>query len=202
MENPTTPELVDLSTLSLADLKAYTAKAEAKEKQAREKDRLKYEVERDEIIEIMVSQAKGVHEILEGFKKGLHDVFDDHQIRLQKYGGIRSNSKGGFSLAHSNGVLKAVRTRSTMPAWDERSMKAVELISDFMQDTVKKKDLKLYEILKSFIEKNDKGELEYSKVMILLTHKDKYDDERWLAGLQLIQESYSIALRGYGYEFF
>jgi hypothetical protein len=89
-----------------------------------------------------------------------------------------------------------------MPQWDERSDKALELIADFLRDTVKKKDIKLFEILFSFIQKNEKGDLEYSKVMHLLQHKGKYNDPRWLEGLELIQESYNVQLRGYGYEFY
>jgi hypothetical protein len=188
--------------LSIEQMEAILNEKKAKQAKLREKERQNYEIERDELVETMVAKARDISGILKSFKTDLNVVFDEHQLRLQEYGGIRSNSKGGFSLQHSNGEMKAVRTRSTQPVWDERSTKALELISDFMQDTVKKKDLKLYEILKSFIQRNEKGELEYSKVMHLLSHKDKYDDPRWVEGLNLIQESYSISLRGYGFDFF
>lgn len=198
MENKGVSAVEQLSTEELERVLEQRKKEERRE---REKARLNYEKERDEIVSVIVNQATEINMILKNFKEGLHSVFNDHQARLQGYGGIRSNSKGGFSLVHSDGQIKANRIRSTQPHWDERSTKAIELISDFMQDTVKKKDLKLYEILKSFIEKNDKGELEYAKVMHLFKHKDKYDDPRWVEGLNLIQESYSVNLRGYGYEF-
>jgi hypothetical protein len=190
-----------VANMTTEELERVLEQRRVQERRERERARLNYESERDEIVGEIVKQATDLSTILKNFKDGLHSVFNDHQVRLQGYGGIRSNSKGGFSLVHSSGQIKASRIRATQPQWDERSTKAIELISDFMQDTVKKKDLKLYEILKSFIEKNDKGELEYSKVMHLFKHKDKYDDPRWTEGLNLIQESYSINLRGYGYEF-
>lgn len=190
-----------LEGLSTEDLRKALAEREAAEIAAREEEKKQYEKERDEIVETMVAKASELNEVLSSFKKGLHAVFDDHRERLSKYGGIRSSSKGGFSLVHSGGEIRATRTRSTQPVWDERSTKAVELIGDFLRDTVKKKDVKLFEILYDFIQKNDKGELEYAKVLHLFKHKDKYTDPRWVEGLTLIQESYSVNLTGYGYEF-
>lgn len=196
------PKQKSIEEMTSQELEQFLKKKRKDEQAARERERASYEIERDSLVETMVATAIDISGILKSFKTYLNVVFDEHQLRLQEYGGIRSNSKGGFSLQHSNGEMKAVRTRSTQPVWDERSAKALELISDFMQDTVKKKDLKLYEILKSFIQRNENGELEYSKVMHLLSHKDKYDDPRWVEGLNLIQESYSISLRGFGFDFF
>lgn len=188
--------------LSTEELRAMLAEREREEKEARQEERKKYEEDRDFFVRDVMVNAFGLHEALKLFKECLHEGFDEHQEKLNKYGAIRGNSKGGFSITTSDGRMRIKRVRSTMPQWDERSDKALELISDFLRDTVKKKDIKLFEILFSFIQKNEKGDLEYAKVMHLLQHKNKYDDPRWVEGLQLIQESYNVQLRGYGYEFY
>jgi hypothetical protein len=195
-------QVKSVEEMSTQELEAYLEKKKKKEQKARENERQNYELGRDSVVENMVARAREISEILKSFKTELNIVFEEHSEKLQKYGAIRSNSKGGFKLEHSNKEMKAVRTRSTKPDWDERSGKALTLLADFMQDTIKKKDVKLYEILKTFIQRNDKGELEYSKVMSLLAHRDKYSDPRWVEGLKLIEESYSITLRGYGFDFF
>lgn len=195
-------EKVDLTKVSAEDLRKALQEKIKQEQLDRENEKKAYENERDELINEIIDRSIKINIDLKLFKDGLNTVFNDHEERLKNYGGIRSNSKGGFSLIHSSGSYKVSRIRATEPTWDERSSKALELISDFLRDTVKKKDSKLFEILFSFIQKNEKGELEYSKVMHLFKHRDKYDDQRWVEGLNLIQESYSVHLKGFRYDFY
>ncbi|NDG53898.1 MAG: DUF3164 family protein, partial [Flavobacteriia bacterium] len=122
-----------------------------------------------------------------------------NQGGLSEYGKIRSNSKGGFSVTDKNDTMRVTRRRDTEPVWDERSGKAVELIKEFLGDAIKKRDIKMYEILMSFLERNANGDLEYGRVMDLYKHEDKFDDPRWKEGLKLIKESFSNHLKGYGY---
>lgn len=188
--------------MTSAELEQMLNARRQKEQKEKEAKRQAYESERDIVVDELINGALGLNEGLIAFKSAIHQIFDEHQVKLSEYGGIRSNSKGGFSLIHSSGEFKVSRVRSTQPVWDERSQKAVELIGDFLKDTVKKRDKKLFEILMDFIQKNEKGQLEYAKVMHLFKHKDKYNDPRWVKGLDLIQESYSVNLRGYGYDFY
>lgn len=193
---------METKELTTEQLEQMLAERKKKEREEREKKRKEYEERRDSKIQLMVMQAVEFQNSLKQWKAELHQAFEKQMEELVEYGALRSNSKGGFSLVHSSGEFKAVRTRSTQPSWDERSTKAIELISDFLKDTVKKRDQKIYEVLISFIQKNEKGELEYSKVMHLFKHRDKFDDPRWVEGLNLINESYSVHLRAYGYEFY
>jgi hypothetical protein len=195
-------ENLDLSKVSAEDLRKALQERLKQEQIDREREKQAYENERDELINEIIEKSVKISVDLKLFKEGLSTVFNDHEERLKNYGGIRSNSKGGFSLIHSSGNFKVSRIRATEPIWDERSVKAEELISDFLRDTVKKKDSTLFEILYSFIQKNEKGELEYSKVMHLFKHRNKYSDARWVEGLNLIQESYSAHLKGFRYDFY
>jgi len=194
-------ENVDLSKLSSAELKKILARKEKSEKEARQKELAAYDEEKNEKISKLMERAYALSVALEEFKKECHTTFDEQSEALERYGMIRSNSKGGFSITSKNGSMRITRIRSTEPFWDEKSIKAVDLIKDFLYSTVKKRNKKLFEILISFIEKNKNGDLEYSRVMSLVQHEDKYDDPRWKEGLQLIKESYNNRLKGFGYEF-
>ncbi|MDO6808114.1 DUF3164 family protein [Zobellia galactanivorans] len=196
-----TSDTKSIEDLTAEELEQLLAKKKAAKKAAEEKARKAYEAKRDKTVGELVTKALELEQQLEQFKHMCHISMEEHAVELQNYGKLRSNSKGGFSLTDSTGTLRITRRRDTEPNWDERSTKAVTLIKDFLGDTIKKRDLDLYEILMSFLEKNQNGDLEYGRVMNLWQHEDKYNDPRWKEGLRLIKESFNNHLKGYGYEF-
>jgi hypothetical protein len=187
--------------LSAAELRDLLAKKEKAEKAAHEKEKIEYEAARDETIFKMVNTAQTLFNELGEFKTFCHIEMENQAKKLEGYGKIRSNSKGGFSITNADDTMRVTRRRDTEPVWDERAGKGVDLIKDFLGDAIKKRDVKLYEILIGFLERNDKGDLEYARVMELYKHEDKFQDERWKEGLRLIKESFSNHLKGFGYEF-
>lgn len=190
-----------INELSTADLKTLLAKREKEEKAAKEAAKKDYEVTKNIKVESLYDEAREIALLLERFKSKCHIVMEEQSEKLKEYGGIRSNSKGGFSLLHTDGLTRVTRRRDTNPTWDERATKAVELIKDFLLDKVKKRDVKTFTLLMGFIEKNKAGDLEYAKVMDLFKHQDLFDDERWINGLNLIKESYSQHFKAYTYDF-
>lgn len=190
-----------VSELSTKELEAILANKKALEKRKRENERKAYEKEKDETIESLFYEAVEIALTTARFKEKCHVVMQTQHDKLSTYGGIRSNSKGGFELSHSDGNKSIRRRRDTDPKWDERATKAVELIKDFLGDTVKKRDADLHDILMDFIERNEAGDLEFAKVMNLFKHQEKFNDPRWVNGLQLIKESYSQSFKAYSYEF-
>lgn len=200
--NTTVAETAKAPTeLTTAELEALLKNRKASEAKKLEKERAEYEKNRDEKIFAMITTAKALYRELGEFKQFCHIEMDNQAVKLSEYGKIRSNSKGGFSISDSEDTMRVKRRRDTEPAWDERSSKAIELIKEFLSDTIKKRDVKLHEILLSFLERNANGDLEYSRVMDLYKHEDKFDDPRWKEGLRLIKESFSNHLKGFGYEF-
>lgn len=187
--------------LSTKELEQMLAKRKREEHIARVKEENEYEEKKHAVVNSLTQEAIQLFTALTNFKEKVHTEMDAQKERLDHFGKIRTNSKGGFSIENEDKTLKVSRIRQTTPKWDEKSKKAVELISDFLRDTVKKRDLKMFDILMSFIEKNEKGDLEYSRVMDLISHEDKFDDERWHEGLRLIKNSYSLDFRGYSYLF-
>lgn len=196
--NTETLERKDYTTAELEQMLKDRKKQEAVKA---EKEKQAYEEGRDEMIEKIILTARTLFRELGEFKTFCHIEMDKQAVKLSEYGKIRSNSKGGFSVTDKNDTMRVTRRRDTEPVWDERSGKAVELIKEFLGDAIKKRDIKMYEILMSFLERNANGDLEYGRVMDLYKHEDKFDDPRWKEGLKLIKESFSNHLKGYGYEF-
>lgn len=183
------------------EFEAYAVKRRKKIDKKREKEKAQYEDQKEDMVQNLFVLAKQASEYLGELKKACHSGFETQAELLGKYGGLTTQSKGGFSVDSKDKTLRITRTRDTSPRWDERSTKAVELIKSFLADTVKKRDLDLYEILMGFLEKNANGDLEYARVMELYGHEQRFDDDRWREGLRLIKESYSVYLKGYGYYF-
>lgn len=194
-------ELSDIANMSTKEIEAILAKKKAAEANKLEKEKQQYESHRDETIFKIMKTAETLFSELGEFKTFCHIEMDHQAAKLEGYGKIRSNSKGGFSITNSDDTMRVTRRRDTEPVWDERASKGTQLIKDFLGDTIKKRDLSLYEILMGFLERNEKGDLEYARVMDLYKHESKYQDERWQEGLRLIKESFSNHLKGFGYEF-
>ncbi|WP_367867873.1 DUF3164 family protein [Pedobacter sp. WC2423] len=190
-----------LEELSTAELKAILENREKAEKGALIKKEQAYIKNRDAQLEELSAEALELGLQLARFKSKVHAVMNKQAEALAAYGKVRGNSKGGFSITNAASNLRIVRRRDTEPTWDERASKAVDLIKDFLGDTIKKRDVKLYEILIKFLEKNHNGDLEYSAVFGLMEHEDKFDDPRWLEGLRLLKQSYTVTLKCFGYEF-
>ena len=190
-----------INEMSASEIEAVLAKKKAAEAKKMEKEKTEYVENRDKVVANIFTTANVLFKELGEFKQYCHIEMDTQANKLAEYGKIRSNSKGGFTVTNSDDTMRITRRRDTEPTWDERSVKAVELIKDFLGDTIKKRDIDTYEILIGFIQKNSKGDLEYSKVMELYSHESRFDDVRWKEGLRLIKESFSNHFKGYGYEF-
>jgi hypothetical protein len=194
---PNTPD----HQLTTQQLEELLKKRKADEKLKLERERKAYEKNRDKVVSNIITTAKNIHKELVEFKQYCHIEMEQQGEKLAEYGKIRSNSKGGFSVTNTEDDFRVTRRRDTEPVWDERSVKAVELIKSFLGDTIKKKDTDTYEVLMTFLERNKNGDLEYSRVMDLLQHENRWEDERWKEGLRLIKQSFSNHLKGFGYEF-
>jgi DNA-binding TFAR19-related protein (PDSD5 family) len=197
----TNPINIDsLSADQIEQLQAQLAKKAEAERKAKQKEKEAYERNRDRNIKKVVDFALKISDKVKAAKQDIALMMEEQHVALTEYGGIRSNSKGGFSVTSSDGMMRITRTRDTEPFWDERGTKAVAMLKEFLEDTAKKRDQKLFEILMGFLTRNEKGDLEYAKVFHLIKHRASFDDPRWTEGLDLLQESFNINLRGYGYE--
>jgi len=191
----------ELKEMSVQELEKMLATRKEAQRKEREKERADYEKDRDKKIAEIMGEASRLQEQIAFFKQKCHNIMEEQAATLEAYGAIRGNSKGGFSITNSEGNLRVTRRRDTMPSWDERATKGVELVHEFLHTFVRKRDKKIYEVLMSFIEKNKNGDLEYARVMTLMQHENKWADPKWVEGLALIKEGYMVTMRAYGYDF-
>lgn len=178
--------------LSVAELEAALA-AKKKEQSDKEKaERKKYVSDRDAMILNLCAQATELNYILKNLNILAHESMEQQKVKLAAYGKLRKNSKGGFELKTEDGSYKIKYAYTSTPSYDERALKAEELLKDFLQSVIKKKDQGAYGIIMSLLERNKAGQLEYSRISKLYQQEDQYTDERWLEAIKLFKESFTV----------
>lgn len=190
-----------IDEMTAQELEQLAAKKKKEEQAKLNREKIKYEKNRDAELEEMIDEARDIFGRLQRFKKKVNYLMDQQQVKLEGYGKIRSNSKGGFSVMNTEGTMMVKRRLDSEPRWDERADKGAELVKEFLFDSVKKKDKDVFTMLMGFLTRNNKGDLEYSQVFRLLHHEALFQDERWIEGLRLLKEGYHLYYKGFGYEF-
>jgi hypothetical protein len=195
-------ETIDLSKMSTSDLKQALALKEKEENEQKKQLKAEYEKKRDHMVKSLTRDASATHKMLKEFKKMCLDLINGFQEDAKEYGDIRSNSKGGFSLRSADGSSLVALRRNVIHEYDERADLALMQIREFLEETIKKKDMQTYRTVSTLLEKNKAGDLNPSRVADLLKIKDNYDDSRWLKAMELLTESYREREISYNVEFF
>ena len=180
----------NLENLSSADLEKLLAEKKKQEKEQRQKLKLEYEAKRDAMVSKMVALAIEQHKKLKEFKEQAMAQVEEFRELTKTYGDIKSNSKGGFGLRTKDQKYMMVLDRNTKPEYDERAGMAEQLLKEFLEDKVKKHDLKVYRTISALMERNKKGDYTPARIASLLKIKDNYDDHRWTKAMELFEESF------------
>lgn len=171
-------------------LEAMLAKQKEKERKEKEAKRAEYEQEREELVNEMINQARDLNAQLKVFKEASLDAMKAFQLKLEMYGDMRANSKGGFQLTSQDGNRRVQYKFISLSFYDERAAKAEQLLKQFLTDTIKKKDVTVHGIIMDLLEKNKNGQLEFSRINKLYKYEDSYQDPRWKEALDLFKESF------------
>ena len=183
-------------------LKKELEELESVEKMARQARKEEYERSRNLIVEQLVGTAKKLSQQLATFKgKALANMNEFHEF-AKEYGEVRSNSKGGFGIRNEAGTKRVVLRRNVVNEYDERADMAINLIKDFLKDTVKKRSQADFNTISVLLEKNKQGDLRPDRVAALLRIRDNYNDKRWHQALDLLVEAYKPREVSYNVEFY
>lgn len=192
----------DLSALSTQELEELLEEKKQQEAKKRASECSEYERKRDSMISDFITVSKDLSSDLKAFKRLVFTEIERFQKMVSEYGNVRSNSKGGYSLKTKDNRFKVVYERNIVNEFDERADKALELIKDFLESTVKKRDLKTYKIINKLLSRNKAGDLNASRVVSLISLRNEYKDERWVEAMTLLEESYNDRPISYGISFY
>lgn len=176
--------------MTTEELEQLVANRKKAEREAQQRAREEYEQQVNDTANAIISEAIGLSTVMSEFYGVTTGKLVAMRDKLNEYGKIRSNSKGGFQIKTADGKHKIVYRFSTICDWDERARKAEELMKDFMSDTVKKRDKDLHELIMGLLEKNKEGKLELSRMQALYAKEALFNDPRWVEAIRLFKESF------------
>lgn len=192
----------ELESLTVEELEKLLAEKKKEEKTDYLKKKAEYEKYRDNMVKSLTSEAEELNKKMQTFKDKVMKKMQGFKTKAEEYGDIRKHSQGGYSLRTTDQALKMAYERNSVPDYDERANMAEELLNEFLSDMVKKADHQAYNVIRTLMSRNKKGDFSPARINSLLAIKDNYKDERWKKAMQLFEESFSNRLISYSVSFY
>lgn len=177
---------------SVEELEAMLADKKKEQNEVEKAARAEYVKNRDQTIMNLCLKAIGISQMLDEFNKIAFKSMENQSEALNTYGKLRKNSKGGFTLTTEDGEYRVQYKYNADSYYDERADKAAELLKDFINDFIKKKDRGAADIIMDLLARNNKGQLEYGRISKLYGREKDYTDPRWVEAIQLFKDSYQV----------
>lgn len=180
---------IDLSQLSPEELQAELDRRNADIIAGKQRQRKAYEDLKEQTIISLCTGALTINETLKAFKlKAFEDMQTIYEM-LKEYSSRHADGKGNFRIEHGN--YRVSYKRQGKPTFDERSHQAEKHIIDFVNSKFKN-DVDTKDLVMSLLERK-KGELDINLVQKLYAMEDRFQDENWKRGIELLKESYSFS---------
>lgn len=174
---------------SVAELEKELFEAKQQERAEKDKQRQAYQELKEETIVALCTDALLLNGQLTVFKQ---KAFSDMQAlweMLKEYSARHADGKGNFRIEFEN--YRVSYKRQGKPTFDERSHQAEKHIIDFVNSKFKD-DKDTRDLVMSLLERK-KGELDINLVQKLYAMEDRFQDENWKRGIELLKESYSYS---------
>jgi len=180
---------INLSQLSPEELQAELDRRNADIIAGKQRQRKAYEDLKEQTIISLCTGAITINETLKAFKlKAFEDMQTIYEM-LKEYSSRHADGKGNFRIEHGN--YRVSYKRQGKPTFDERSHQAEKHIIDFVNSKFKN-DVDTKDLVMSLLERK-KGELDINLVQKLYAMEDRFQDENWKRGIELLKESYSFS---------
>lgn len=180
---------IDLSQLSPEELQAELDRRNADIIAGKQRQHKAYEDLKEQTIISLCTGAITINETLKAFKlKAFEDMQTIYEM-LKEYSSRHADGKGNFRIEHGN--YRVSYKRQGKPTFDERSHQAEKHIIDFVNSKFEN-DVDTKDLVMSLLERK-KGELDINLVQKLYAMEDRFQDENWKRGIELLKESYSFS---------
>lgn len=166
-----------------------TQEQKNKERTERFNKKRDYEDLRNSTIVELCSEAMELNNDLKSFKKKSFDSMQTIWEMLKEYSSRHADGKGTFTIEFED--LRISYKRQGKATFDERSHQAEKHIIDFVNAKFDN-DKDTRDLIMSLMERK-KGELDIYLVQKLYAMEDRFDDQNWKKGIELLKESYQYA---------
>lgn len=183
-----TNKIEELSTEQLEELLAERKKNERLEAQ---KKKEQYERSRNVMIHQQCAAAILLRDDLKAFKEQAFGTMLKFYEDMMTYGDVKKDGKGNFQLISDDQQYKIIFANQVKAGFDERAELAEVKLKEFLNTTVKKRDLGLHGIIMGLLERNKvSGDFDIKLINRLVKMEDKFEDANWKEAIRLFKESY------------
>ncbi len=185
----TETQKVDLSKMSDEEFEAEMQRRNLAKVEQQEKARNDYEGLKKDVVLNLCTKAIRVNRVLKWLKE---QSFSDMQTlyeMLKEYSNRHKDGKGNFQVEDGN--FRVSYKRQGKASFDERSHQAEKHIIDFVNSKFEN-DIDTKDLVMSLLERK-KGELDINLVQKLYAMENRFQDENWKRGIELLKESYSYS---------
>lgn len=180
-------EHVDLSTLTDAEFEAESKRRQEKRVAEKREKQQAYEQLKNDVLNNLCKEAVLRNDSLKLFKTKSFDDLGALYEMLKEYSSRHADGKGSFTI--ENDEFRILYKKQGKPSFDERSDQAEKHIKDFLESRYNgDKDTK--DLIMSLLERRN-GELDVALIQKLYQMEDRFDNENWKCGIELLKESYN-----------
>ncbi|WP_300977411.1 DUF3164 family protein [Flavobacterium sp.] len=174
---------------TVAELEQELAQARQAEQAQKEEQRKQYEEIKAQTIVELCTNAMILNGHLFDFKKLAFNSLQTLYVMLQEYSSRHADGKGNFRLEHEN--YRVSYKRQGKATFDERSIQAEKHIIDFVNSKFQE-DIDTRDLIMSLLERK-KGALDINLVQKLYAMENRFNDDNWKRGIELLKESYKYS---------
>lgn len=174
---------------TVAELERELAEARQAEQAQKEEQRKQYEEIKAQTVVELCTSAMNLNVFLSDFKKLAFNSLQTLYAMLQEYSSRHADGKGNFRLEHEN--YRVSYKRQGKATFDERSIQAEKHIIDFVNGKFQE-DIDTRDLIMSLLERK-KGELDINLVQKLYAMENRFNDDNWKRGIELLKESYKYS---------
>ncbi|WP_221029933.1 DUF3164 family protein [Actomonas aquatica] len=150
------------------------------------------DLERDTLVDSLVSQARFLNERLRAFRISAHDDIQAlAELSAEKYGATLGGKKGNLTLTSYDGRYKVMRAISEQLVFDERLQAAKKLIDECITDWADGARPELRTLIDDAFQVNKQGRIDTARVLSL--RRLEIEDPRWKSAMEAISDALQVS---------
>ncbi len=189
MSNET--QTFDLDNIPADVLEKALEKKKADERKAELKAQADYQKAKFELVEELFQRATNIHSQMAVFKSEATGKLNDFYEKLKAYGDVRDNNKGSFTIWNEDNTQGVEYCNHRVFSYDERAIPAAEKIKQYLEQTVKKRDKRAYEMISKLLEKSRNQDYDPNNIQKLYGMEKEIGHPLFTAGVEGFKEAWT-----------
>lgn len=149
------------------------------------------DLERDRLVNEVISQARQVNNTLAGLKKTVSgDIQAFLELSAEKYGVDLAGAKGNLSLTSYDGKYRVMRCVSELLNFDERLQAAKALVDECLREWTKEAGAEIRAIVEQAFQVDKKGRINTKRILSLRSLK--IDHPTWKRAMEAIGDAVTV----------